>query len=255
MERILKTKIIIFITCLLFLMIPTIAQGADLTAQEIIDKTEANMDYGSYQGQAEMTINTSSGDKRVLKMEMWGEGTDKSIIKYYSPSRIEGVTFLFLKDDIWSYFPRTGRVRHLAAHVKNQSMMGSSFSYEDFSSEAFTDYETIIKREEKFNGEDCYLIEGEASNDKAAYQRLIAWITKEGFRTLKVNYFNDGQQVKEMLVTEYQKINGDMRPKTVVMKDLLEDKETTFSYLEIKNGVDFAPNFFHERNLERISAR
>ena len=37
-------------------------------------------------------------------------------------------------DDIWTYFPRTRRVRKLASHAKKQKVPGSDFSFGDFSS-------------------------------------------------------------------------------------------------------------------------
>ena len=38
-------------------------------------------------------------------------------------------------DDIWTYFPRTRRVRKLASHAEKQKVQGHDFSFGDFSSE------------------------------------------------------------------------------------------------------------------------
>lgn len=249
-------KQIIFLTIVLTFILLNTTSAITISGQEIMDKAEENMNYGNYNGKAEMIIFTSSGDERVLKMEIWGQGTDKSIMKYYNPRRVSGVTFLFLNDDIWSYFPRTGRVRHLGAHVKNQEMMGSSFSYDDFSGDVFDDYQSkLIKEEEELAGEKCYLVEGIAKNKEAGYDSFTAWVTKDGFRPLQVYYFQDKQKVKIMTCETFHKVNGQLRPKKIVMKDLRDDDKTIFEYLEIKTGVKFAPDFFHERNLKRISQR
>ncbi len=37
-------------------------------------------------------------------------------------------------DNIWTYFPRTKRVRKLASHAKKQKVQGGDFTFEDFSS-------------------------------------------------------------------------------------------------------------------------
>ncbi|RCW57385.1 MULTISPECIES: outer membrane lipoprotein-sorting protein [Halanaerobium] len=241
------------LAALMIIIAVSIVNAANITGQEIIDKAEDNMDYGNYQSQAQMTIHTTGGDKRELKMEIRGEGTEKSIMKYYEPARIEGVTFLFIKDDIWSFFPRTGRVRHLAASTKNQKMMGSSFSYDDFSSEAFEDYSVKLIGNEKMLGEECYKVEGQAKSDEAAYDGFTAWVTEGDFRLLKVNYFKAGEKIKVMTIETFMKVNGKLRPKKITMKDLNEDNQTVFEYIEIETGVNFRPNYFNKRNLERIS--
>ena len=249
---------IVSVTCLVFLVVFTMMgniYAAEISGQEIMDNAEGNMDYGKYKAKAEMTIFTTSGNKRVLKMEMWGAGAEKTLMKYYSPARVEGVTFLFLNNDIWSYFPRSGRVRHLASHIENQNMMGSSFSYEDFSSEAFDDYKTELIREENLRDDKCYVVEGKAKNEDVSYERFIAWVTKKDFRTLQVNYFNEGQKVKVMTIENFEKINDNLRPKKIVMEDLMKDNKTVFEYLELRTGVEFNPNFFNKRNLKRISQK
>jgi len=252
--KIIKEIIKVTILSILITLISITAVSADnITGQEIVDKAEDNMDYGNYHSQAQMIIYTTGGDKRELKMGIWGEGIDNSIMKYYEPARIEGVTFLFIKDDIWSYFPRTGRVRHLASSSKNQKMMGSSFSYDDFSSEAFDDYNAELISSEKEQGEDCYKVEGKAKNNEAAYDGYTAWITEEDFRLLKVDYFKEEQKIKVMTIEAFMKVNGKLRPKKIIMKDLNEDNQTVFEYLNIETEVKFSPNYFNKRNLERIS--
>lgn len=248
-------KKILYLTIILILIFFSSTFAVDLTGREIINKAEDNMDYGNFHSLAQMTIITTGGAKRVLEMDVWGQGTSKSIMKYNQPSRIKGVSFLFLKNDIWSYFPRTGRVRHLASSIKNQKMMGSSFSYDDFSCDAFDDYTVKLIREERLGGEDCYVIEGIAKSDEAAYNRLTAWVTKDGFRLLKVNYFEDKQKVKIMIVNSFFKLNGELRPEKITMEDLNDDNKTVFEYLKIETEVKFSSDFFNKRNLERISRR
>lgn len=248
----LNLRVFSLILILVFAM-GAMVTAVDISGNEIMKKADENMNYGSYKGKGEMIIHTTSGDERVLKMEMWGQGTEESIMKYYEPQRVNGVTFLFLHKNIWSYFPRTGRVRHLGEHVKNQKMMGSSFSYDDFNGKIFDDYQSKLIKEEEFNNEKCYFVKGVAKNDQAAYDSFEAWVAEDGFRPLKVNYFKDNQQVKVMNTESFQRINGELRPQKIVMKDLEDNNTTSFEYLEMKTGIKFRPDFFNERNLKRIS--
>ncbi|MCF7826745.1 MAG: outer membrane lipoprotein-sorting protein, partial [Candidatus Marinimicrobia bacterium] len=80
------------------------------------------------------TIITSSGQERVFEFDSWSAEKGKSVLtRYTKPAAIRGQAFLMLNnaDDIWSYFPRTKRVRKLASHAKKQKMQGSDFTYED----------------------------------------------------------------------------------------------------------------------------
>ncbi|MBM7624109.1 outer membrane lipoprotein-sorting protein [Sporohalobacter salinus] len=251
----LKIKAISLIVLMLILIGVGSGFASEITGKKILDKAETSMDYGHFKGKSKMIIYTTSGDKRVLKMKMWGKGTEKSMMKYYAPSRVEGVAFLYFSNDIWSYFPRTGRTRHLASHIKNQKMMGSSFNYEDFSNDIFDDYQGKLIKEERFKEKKCYVVKAKAKNETTAYDQYIAWITKEEFTPLKIDYYNKGRKIKEMRVKAFLNINEDIKVKKMVMKDLREDDKTVFKYSEIKTGVNFRPNFFHKRNLERISHR
>ena len=115
----------------------TIAQEAIPTGDEIVEKMTSVMTQENSKGIMTQTITTSSGKQRTFEFEMFSadEGK-KTLMRYVKPAAARGQAFLMLNnaDDIWTYFPRTKRVRKLASSSKNQKMQGSDFSFEDLGS-------------------------------------------------------------------------------------------------------------------------
>jgi len=246
-----RSRIIFLIVILLSVFI-TVSQANTFTAREILDKAEKVMDLGQYHADAQMVIKTTGGDERTLELEIWGKGTDKAFMKCTNPARVRGMTFLFYEDEIWSYFPSTGRIRHLASHIKNQKMMGSSFSYDDMTI-SYEDYEGKIIQEEKINGQLYDVIEGKEKVDDKTYDKIIAWIAQGTFLPLKMDFYQEGEKVKTMQIESYMQVNGESKPGKIVMKDFLNNDETLFEYLKLETDESFEDDFFNQRQLKRIA--
>ena len=246
-----KSKIIFLLVIVLSVFI-SVSQANTFTAKEILDQAEKIMDLGQYRADARMVIETTGGDQRTLELEIWGKGTDKAFMKYTNPARIRGVTFLFYEDDIWSYFPSTGRIRHLASHIKNQKMMGSSFSYDDMTS-TYQDYEGKIIQEEKINGQIYDVIEGKAKAVDQTYEKIFVWIARGTFLPLKMDFYQEGEKVKTMQIESYLQVNGESKPEKIIMKDLLNNDETLFEYLKLETNENFEDDFFNQRQLKRLA--
>ena len=95
------------------------------TGQEILAKMNAIQNPENSRSVITQTIQTSSGQLRTFELESYSAGKgEKTLMRYIKPASVRGQAFLMLNhaDDIWTYFPRTGRVRKLASHAKKQSV-------------------------------------------------------------------------------------------------------------------------------------
>jgi len=122
---------------LILLILSTITLTFAQTGEKLLDDMINHMNPASSKGIMKQTINTTSGDKRVLTYESSSNEKGKnSIMRYLSPSRVRGNAMLTknFSDDIWMYNNRTKRVRKLASHAKKQKFEGSDFTYEDMGS-------------------------------------------------------------------------------------------------------------------------
>ena len=227
-------------------------------ADEIIQRVTDIMSPENSYSLGSQTIQTSSGKSRTFEFESWAAEKGKSTLtRYTKPAAIRGQAFLMLNnaDDIWSYFPRTKRVRKLASHAKKQKMQGSDFTYEDMGGgdtflEKFSS--TLLGSEEK-NGEMCWKLELLAIPDKdAPYPKIILWSRQSDYYPLALDYYNEaGFNSKSLELKDIQIIEDFPTAMNMVMTDNKERSSTTMSTLEITYKWAPPKNFFSERNLKK----
>ena len=234
--------------------------GQDMTATGIIQKANDVINQESASGRAKMTIITTSGKTRELFYDSWSKDKgEKTLIRYTAPRRIKGQTMLMLNnaDDIWSYFPRTNRVRKLATHAKKQKMQGSDFSYEDMGSgDSFVkDFTHKYLRDEKKEGRTCYVIELKTREGiNSNYSKMTAWIDKENFVIWAIDYYDKRKPdllTKTLILSNLKIIDNVPTPMKMVMYNHLDNTNTTLEYLEIKYSIKLDDAMFTERGLKK----
>ena len=159
-------------------------------------------------------------------------------------------------DEIWVYFPRTGRVRKLAAHARYQKMEGSDFTYEDMGSgdtfvEDFTP--TLIGLDKKCDTE-CYFLELLRKPDsRSAYNRLQIWARVTDFMPLLIDYFpeeNSDVPMKRLFQSDITIIAGVPTAGRVEMHNLLDNTVTIMETDSIRYNLEISEDFFTTRNLQ-----
>ena len=232
----------------------------DMNASEIIQKANDVLNQESVFSKAKMTIITTSGKTRELFYDSWSKDKGrKSLIRYTAPPRIKEQAMLMLNnaDDIWSYFPRTNRVRKLASHAKKQKMQGSDFSYEDMGSgDSFvTDFTHKYLKSEKKNGHDCHVIEMKAKEGVSSnYSKVTVWTDKENFVIWLIDYHDEKKPdmlTKTLTLSDMKIIDGVPTPMKMVMHNHLDNTNTTMEHLEIKYNITLDDAMFTERGLKK----
>ncbi len=244
----------------LILMSSTLAYSQTLDGPAIVNHVDEVMNPFSVYARATMTIITTSGSPRTFEYESWSKNHgEKNLIRYTKPARARGQATLLLNnaDDIWMYFPRTGRVRKLATHAKRQKMEGSDFSYEDLGSgDSFiNDFTSKRLEDENLEGKDCYLVEMTRKKDTdIAYPRLLMWVDKENYVPLRIDYFEkeDLQNpVKRLIQQDIEVIDSLPTAKQIIMRNLQNNTSTTVQLLEVSYSRPAPDEFFTERGLKK----
>ncbi len=228
------------------------------TGTEIIDRVTTIMSPENSYSRGTQTIITSSGKERVFEFESWAAEKGKSsLTRYTKPAAIRGQAFLMLNnaDDIWSYFPRTKRVRKLASHAKKQKMQGSDFTYEDMGGgDVFqTKFESTLLAEETRDGELVWKVEllGITEQDPP-YPKIILWARQSDYFPVALDYYDEkGFNSKSLLLSDIQMIEDYPTAMIMVMTDNKERSSTTMRNLEITYAWEPPQNFFSERNLKK----
>lgn len=232
----------------------------DMPADQILETLTETMNPDQSQGIMTMTIVTSTGQERTFKYETFSKGKgDKSLMKYLAPQRVKGQTILMLNDadDIWTYFPKTKRIRKLATHAKKQKVEGSDFSYEDMgASNTFTEeYEAIRLNDEKKEGRQCYKLElTRKPKSSAGYSRVVLWVEKEQFVPMVIDYYHDDDPLlreKQLICSDIRFIDGIYTPFKCTMFNKLDNTQTSMEIIEVDYDVDLADDLFTEMGMQR----
>ena len=235
-----------------------IAQEVIPTGAELVDKMSEVMSQENSRAIMTQTITTSSGKQRTFEFEMFtsGEG-EKTLMRYLKPSAARGQAFLMLNnaDDIWTYFPRTKRVRKLSSSSKNQKVQGSDFSFEDMGSGDSwkTEYNSTNLGTEKYDGTDCWKLESIGIPDEnPSYPKMEVYMRMVDFYPIKIDYFDENDFVeKTLLMSNIKEIEGVPTAMQMTMKNHLKGTETTMQTLSTTYSWEPPDNFFTERELKK----
>jgi outer membrane lipoprotein-sorting protein len=240
--------------------LPLTAAAGDLTADEILDRISETMEPEQAHGKVRMTITTSTGEERTFLYETFSKGRgDKALIKYLEPSRVKGQSILMLNDgnDIWTWFPRTKRVRKLATHAKKQKLEGSDFSYEDMGGgdEFREEFDAARLKDERVHGRPCYkleLVRREASD--ASYSRILLWVEQEQLVPLTIHYYHNRDPElweKELVCSDVRVVDSIPTPFRYSMHNRLEGTSTSMETVEMHYDVDLPDDLFTEMGMQR----
>jgi hypothetical protein len=236
----------------------TMAQQAMPTGEEVMEKMTNIMTQENSKAVMQQVITTSSGKERTFEFEMYtADEGEKTLMRYLKPSAAKGQTFLMLNNanDIWTYFPRTKRVRKLASSAKNQKVQGSDFSYDDIGSGDTWKEEFVSNNlgEEKYNGEKCWKLESIGiPEEDPSYPKMISFVRQSDFYPLSIDYYDDSGNVEKTLVLdEIKEIEGVPTAMKMQMINHNEGSETTMITLSMTYAWTPPDNFFSERTLKR----
>lgn len=226
--------------------------------EALIDSMIASLKIPSSFSLIEQVNHYPDGKSRLFQFELFsGDGGSNSLIRYIKPSSVRGQTFLLRNsgDEIWTFSPRTRRVRKLASHYKKQKVQGSDFTFEDFSSEDMwrEDYSTKTTGETNLNNNPCWLLESVAyPRVNTDFPKIVTMLRKEDFYPLRIMYHNNkGFLEKTMILDDIRLIDGYLNAMTITMENHLTRSNT------VMNTLDFDPrwtpenNFFSERSLKK----
>ncbi len=247
------------ILSLFLLTILTFGFLAAETAEEIVDKADAAFQGDRVFSTSRMTVYKSGEAQPVQEMEsytMEKGGKTYSLSIYTAPRRMKGTANLMIEDDLWVRFGSTGRTRKLSSSAKKNSAGGTDFSYADMGdggqglSDKFT---PRLAGEETIEGERCYKIELIADASDAPYEKMVVYITKETYRYMKIEYFENNANIKSMTFYDYKTVNGTDYPFRYIMENHTKPSRTevVVDIFEI-NSSRVKDRFFTTGYLESI---
>ena len=199
----------------------------------------------------------STREIRGKALEVEGDG-DKSLTIFDTPRDVKGTAFLSFThtlkaDEQWLYLPALKRVKRISSSNKSGPFMGSEFSYEDISSQEVEKYKYKFIKDDKINGRDVFVIERIPQYKKSGYTKQIAWIDKEMYQPLKIEFYDRKKSLLKTLTQHDYKqyLNKYWRPDRLEMVNHQTGKSTTFLWTSYKFKNGFSKRDFDRNSLKR----
>ena len=251
-----KNTLLLFLSFFLLTTAMTPVQAQDLTAREIIKRSDEKMRGESSRGEMKMTIIRPTWT-REMSMKMWSLGDDYSLILVTAPARDKGTAFLKRDKEIWNWQPTIDRVIKLPPSMMMQSWLGSDFTNDDLIRESsiLEDYEHRLFGSEVIDGRDCYQIEMIPKEEAAVvWGKVIVWIDKVEFIQLKTEFYDeDDYLVNTMLGKEIKDLGG--KQLASVLEVIPADEEghmTRIEYVSLEFDIAIEESFFSVQNMKRV---
>jgi len=201
---------------------------------------------------AEMVIHRPDWE-RTMKMKVWTQGVDKSLVRIIAPKKDIGNGTLVLGDDMWSYTPKINRVIKLPSSMSHQGWMGSDFSNNDVAKaddlvDKFT--HTLVDTQ-KHEGMDLYIIESVPHEDApVVWGKEIIKVREDLLMIEQEFYDQDNQLVKKLTSSDIKLMSGKLTVSTQRMQKADKPKEwTEFRLFEAEYAVTVPKNMFTLSNL------
>ena len=244
-------KKIAILTISLLIVIPGFSQ---ITAEQILNKIDANLSAENRISESRMTIH-GRRTTQVITAKSYSIGTKKSFTEYLAPAREKGTKMLKLENQLWIYSPASDRTIQISGHMLRQSLMGSDLSYEDLMDDRkITDtYSASILADESFEGQDVYILELTAKVQDLAYAKRKMWVHKQHFIPLKEEFYsNSGELLKKYEVLESKQIGKRWFPVKMIYRDMLAKGEgTEFEILNIEFNAEIPEYIFTKAALKK----
>lgn len=232
-----------------------------MTAREVYEKVhEVRSKALDRKTEVTMVLFDKGGGKRTRTLTEYGRKADpeayKVLVVFTSPPDLKNVGFLihahtFSERDLWAYFPEYKRVRRIATGSQDDSFFGSDFSYDDFGGPPnLDDYSFHILNEEVVDGKPCYVVEV-TPKVRRKYTRYIAWVAKDLWVHLKIDYYQDNTLYRTGVFTDIRIVDGIPTPFKMDMENKKTSHRTVLTIESIHYHTHFPDELFSQRSLER----
>lgn len=197
---------------------------------------------------------------------------DRLLVRFTYPNDIKGTAFLFwehprAEDERFLYLPALGRVRRIAGSERQESFVGSDFTYEDIGGRKLDDYTYQLPGENVENAETAenatwkapdgrahpvYRLESRARDKNAPYPRSISLVRKDSFVVVQAEIYNRRNQREKLFdVRRLEQVQGIWTALEIVMVNDLEHTRTELQVTKADYNIGLSPSAFSRLELER----
>jgi hypothetical protein len=241
--------------------VPAVPTG-DWVAQHI-EKRDTGKDARSSMQMRLYDRQNRLRERTLTLLALEGGDNDRLLIRFNYPNDIAGTSFLVweragAEDERFLYLPALGRVRRIAGAERQESFVGSDFTYEDIGGRALEDYTyTLLDANANSPAPDgrsyqVYVLESRAKDADALYPRVVSQVRKDNFVVVRAEIFNRrNEREKEYRVERLDQVEGIWTARAVTMTNALARTRTELTMTNVDYNVGLKESDFSRRELER----
>jgi outer membrane lipoprotein-sorting protein len=230
------------------------AAAAEPSGAELLGKVDKALNaFHDAVFESKLVMKQPNGQSREYVFTTYQKVPNKRLVRFTAPGDVKGMGVLVESaDTMYVFLPGFQRVRRMGTHVKNQSFMGSDFSFEDMAEIAYGHlYDAKLLGADDKN----YLLELNAKpGTDLEFPRIKMSVDKNMFQPTKLEYFDGaGKKLKSQLRLDYTK-DGPQHygpGKVVIIDHRRNDHESQIVFTSSKIDSGLSDDLFSVRSLVR----
>jgi len=198
-----------------------------------------------------MTLKDAGGNTKARELSMKQKGSNLRFMRFTSPAEVKGVSFLVKsEEEMYLYMPEFGKIRRIASHVKNETFMGTDFSYSDIGSSDWSDdYNAKVSKKE---GKNVLLELTPKISADSDYGKLTMLVDTKTYLPLRIEFFDKSKKLwKVMTQEQIKKISSYWVAQTISMRDVKKKHSTVMKLKDISFDKGLKDKDFSKRMLKR----
>ncbi len=187
---------------------PLVCLAQNSEGRQIIETQMERYKVKTARDHVVMLLINKEGDRKIRELKRYAKESDndlrQAMIVFISPSDLKGTTLMTIEASKgeyrqWMHLPGQTSLQRIADKSKRTAFMGSDFSYEDLQPEKPDNYVFSLSEPQRLDDQDCFVIDiipaDRETEKNSAYGRRRAWIRKDIYFTLKIEFYNKRDQL------------------------------------------------------------
>lgn len=200
-------------------------------------------------------IDESAGNLFWIRDE---DGQSKAIIRLSAPASRAGLAVLMheqaeKKPKLFLYVPDLKRTRTVTGKQVATSMMGTDFSYEEFSylQNVAEDNTTVRADDQQLEGNNSYVFHTTPGDEEAVYTLIETFIDQSMCIPVLTRFHKNDVVAKELVVDRdsIQEVNDRQVPHKVTMHDRTKNTRTELVAKDVEIDAGLDDSMFHPKRL------
>jgi outer membrane lipoprotein-sorting protein len=227
------------------------------TVEEIVDEANKLLRGQSSHSRISMKIETPKWE-RTLEIEAWNHGRNRALMRIHAPAKERGNGTLKVDKELWNWLPNVERVIKIPPSMMHSSWMGSDFTYEDVvkADSIVKDYTHRVVEKKPAGEFTRYVIESTPKPDApVVWGRIVSTVDLDAQGVVprtEEDYSERGDKMRTLSFLDVKNMGGKRLPTRVeCLPHKKEGHKTTITYQRLDFDLDFAPDFFGLRTLQK----